>query len=455
MTKRQFVIKPILFHSVLYKCHAQWCMIGLSLLASAIIFIYRGPLRGISDFYDFTGLYLLGHAWTAGLDAHAFRHKELIRVLGLDEPQSIAAAAYPPFTGVVVAPFAALSWEVAKLTAICVFLLLFLLSIKLSASLAGLRVNQKRTWVFVTLALAFAPVHAAFAFGQPTIPSFAFGLLAVWLDRSKKQPLYIGIFLALSVLAKIHVGGLFVFYMLIRMRWKPLVTCSVFLLIAVAYTELRFIGTGNGYMLGDGWLHWLAKVIRWFGPTSGEHWTPDISDNKVVGMNLHNIFYIFTENIMLVVIVVAILVVSGGLALAIVAIRLHMREKKGNFPDSLALGVVLCLGLLSSYHGTYDNMILLVTLAWALQHYDKKSKYFARSALALLSPFILYPGSSFIYYLVEKELISAFALQSGILKYLIIPIQNWALVLLLLVLILGFLHATKRTQTTNISQQQS
>ena len=144
-------------------------------LAAAGEFVVRGPVRFLHavDFNDFISPYIQAKALVQGTDPYS--PENLVRLWPEDArrfdflAKDLASGtsiinrgiptAYPLTCFLLLVPFAMCPWPAAHIAWLVVNVILVLWLIWSLILLAGFRAEQKRTYLFVAIALALAPFH--------------------------------------------------------------------------------------------------------------------------------------------------------------------------------------------------------------------------------------------------------------------------------------------------------
>src|SRR5262249_3088369 len=90
--------------------------------------------------------------------------------------------AYPLTSLVLFAPFTAISWPAFKVLWVAASVALFIASMWVLASWAGL--NRSQNFIFSIGAILLAPVHTGIATCNPAIVAIEVGALSAWAARS-------------------------------------------------------------------------------------------------------------------------------------------------------------------------------------------------------------------------------------------------------------------------------
>src|ERR1022692_3751535 len=173
-----------------------WTPVLMLLLLSLAEFVLRGPVRFASagDFNDFISPYTQTKAWLQGVDPYSPRNLVALWPEGAQHFDFLTRdltdgtlvlkrgipTAYPPTCFVLLAPFASLSYRVAHFVWLLTSLLACVAAIIFLRSVAHLPWEQNRTYLFLVMAFALAPVHTGLATGSIVIVAVGECAIAVW-----------------------------------------------------------------------------------------------------------------------------------------------------------------------------------------------------------------------------------------------------------------------------------
>lgn len=407
--------------------YVLWVLI----LLSAAEFLMRGPARylpGPSNWNDLSQNYTASKLWLKGqspADPHNFValwKQEGHSRLELDDIRTHLA---PPLGGLVVlAPVAALPWEIAKPVWLGILLVSFALTVWALAEACGFRWNKNdlRTLAFVAACLALAPFQTGIASGNTSILVIGLCAVAIWAAHHDRD-FAAGVLFGVACAVKPQIGAFLVLYYLVRRRWRlfaTALTCTVALnLVAASYLVLQ----------GASWVQDYIHNARGF--VTANHIDDFTTENpaRFTLINLQVPFFSITGRSS----------TANLLAFAIVAtlvcvwIYLVIRGKDGA-PELLSLGAISAVALLPVYHRFYDAALLAVPLCWCIANATGPAKTMARSSLFLMAPFLL-PGAAVLQQWAIQGRVSSPVTDSWWWNTLIVPHETWALLLLVLVLL--------------------
>ena len=118
-----------------------------------------------------------------------------------------------------VAPVAVLAWRMAHAVWLVISLLAYATTILSIRSLANLSWGAPQTYAFLAFALALAPFHTGLGAGSIVIVAVAASTTAMWTMEPEHSALA-GVCLVLAVGLKLQIGLPFLFYCVLRRRWR-------------------------------------------------------------------------------------------------------------------------------------------------------------------------------------------------------------------------------------------
>jgi hypothetical protein len=167
------------------------------LVVAAIYFVVRGPARFFNKGGDFLTLFASSRSWLHGQNpysADSLMAGALAAGAPVPEDQFASTPAiYLPTALLLYSPLAALPWNVADGIWFAISLGAFWWACVCAGRLAG-----GLTQPLAALFLAFAPVHTAFARGQPSLLVCALIIAGVTIER----PLFAGLLFGLAICIK-------------------------------------------------------------------------------------------------------------------------------------------------------------------------------------------------------------------------------------------------------------
>jgi hypothetical protein len=427
-------------------------VLSLLLLASAE-FVWRGPVRfaRAASFNDFISPYIQSGAWRKGMDPYSPANLVQLWPAGAERFTFLARdlasgtlvlkrgipTAYPPTCLLLLTPVAALPWQVAHPLWLIVGLCAYGGTVFSLFSLMRLPWRDPRACIFLALALALAPFHTGLAAGSIVIVSVGAAALAMWaVDR--ERTVLAGVLLAIAAGLKPQIGLPFLFYCLLRRRWR---------VVGVAGTLFVAVASAAILRLAASHTPWIANYrsdnqVLFAAGSLGDFTEKDPLRFGMI--NLQVLLYAIRPD----------RAVANVMALAITAIlgllwlylfwRLRDSRDKRLSDDLLPLSALLVLSLLPVYHRLYDASLLIVPLAWSLSALRSRFKVPARAALILMLVFLL-PGATMLEQFQSAHRLAAWQ-QSWWWTVVVMSHQVWALLLLSLVLLGAMRMGAEGTQ---------
>lgn len=420
----------------------RWMLILLLFVASGE-FIVRGPVRFLKgdSFNDFVSPYIQSRAWMGNMDPYS--PATLVRLWPRDATQFIflkedladgdlvlkrgIPTAYPLTTYVLVSPFAALPWHLARVLWIFVSLAAFAAAVLSLSSLLGFRWPDTRTFCFLAFALALAPFHTGLAAGSIVIVAVGVSAAAV-LAANRGWDSASGILICVASGLKPQIGLPILVFYLLRKRWR------VAIIAAALLTTLALVGASVLMVHGTPWLDSYKSDNRMlFAKGSLGDYT-EANPIRFSLINLQVLLYTFWPDRTGANFVSLVLVSIVGF----VWLFLFLRCKWDSDSELLALSALLVLSLLPVYHRLYDATLLIFPLAWSL-HRARHRGVLATATAAVILVF-LFPGGSMAEVLQKKHP----ALQeSWYWMHFAMPHQVWTLLLLCLLLLMAMKNSAR------------
>jgi hypothetical protein len=416
-----------------------WALVLGLLLFTSAEFSLRGPIRFVraSNFNDFISPYIQTRAWMKGVDPYspvnlvAFwpRDAEQFSFLKKDLADGSLVlkrgipTAYPPTSFVLLTSVAWLPWHVAHHVWLAITLMAFGLTVLSLVSLIGFQWQEKRTYLFLALALALAPFHTGLAAGSIVIVAVGFCALAV-LAADRQWNIAAGVLIGVAVGLKPQIGLPFFVYYLLRRCWRVVTTSATLLaiLVATAVFHLTMSHTPwvNNYRYDNSMLFAHGSL-------------GDFTESNPLRFSLVNLqvlLYTFVPDRAKAN--VWALVMAGVLGLLWLFLLLRRADSKN---ELLALAALMVLSLLPVYHRLYDASLLIFPLAWSLTALPGSRKKLAKGTLLLILVFLV-PGGSMLEQLQHTSHLVALQ-HSWWWTHIVMPHQVWALLFLSVLLLVA------------------
>lgn len=401
----------------------------ISALIIASLFVYRGPRRALSSSSDLRGPYSASVAWMKGVNP--YDSKELTRIhVEQGGDGRLVQLLHPPGLLPVLAPLAVFHWKTAKLLWMIVNLIAVGVIIRSLLSITPRTEKQRAILILGTL--AFAPLHTAIQLGQLSLISIALGL-AAFARLGHKHSFPTAVLIALSATFKPQIGLVFLIYLLTTKRFKvfsiALSTCLVIL----------GVGLGGIFSsdipLTDIQSEWQRNLSESNSARGGEKFT-EANPARSNLINLHILLFSLISDQDVVSVGVPIIVLTGCL---IWFGLYHWGPRPA--PLAITLSIPLLLSLLVVYHRTYDVIILLLPLSWAITEWRGDHSSIARLVLITGSIFTI-PGGAIIAWAQTNDRIPADLLNHSAWKMLIVPHASIALLVISIALLIKMARPT-------------
>jgi Glycosyltransferase family 87 len=414
-----------------------WAVVLVLLLLASAEFVLRGPIRfaRANDFNDFMSPYVQTRAWMKGMDPYSPQNlvalwppdAERFFFLQRDLADGSLVAkrgiptAYPPTCFVLLLPIAWLPWHVAHHLWLAISLMAFGLTVLSLLSLKDYQWQEKRTYLFLALALALAPFHTGLAAGSIVIVAVGFCALAV-LMADRQWSVMAGVLFAVALGLKPQIGIPFLAYYLVRRRWRVVTTTATVLAILAAIAVFHLAMSPTPWL--DNYRY--DNRILFAHGSLGDFTKSNPLRFSLV--NLQVLLYTFLPdrggaN-------VAALVVAGILGAFWLYLLLRRADSKS---ELLALGALVVISLLPVYHRLYDASLLIFPLAWSLAAWSEPRKRLAKGTLLLILVFLV-PGGSALEQLQHTNHLVALQ-HSWWWAHIVMPHQVWALLFLSVLLL--------------------
>lgn len=393
-------------------------------------------------FNDFLSPYVQSEAWTRGLDpysqdnlvelwpaeARPFPFVDDLKSGTLPLKRGIPTA-YPLPTLVVIAPIALLPWPIAQKLSLALSLLGFGVTLFSLLRLAGYHFDDTASYLFLTLAVAFAPFHSGLATGNIVIVVVGLSAAAVFTATSQRDSLA-GLLTGVAVGLKPQIGLVFFVYFLLKRRWK--IVSFAIMMVSI----LAVIAVGR---LAASHTSWVANYIFDSRMLFAKGSLGDFTESNRIRyglVNLQLLTYIFLRDRAR---ANACALIVAGIFAAIWIVLVRRRASKRI--DLLELSTLLVLSLLPLYHRFYEASLLVFPLAWSLKALSNEWRRIAGVALLLMLLFLLPAGS-----MLEQAQHANWTVNLRTewwWAYLVMPCQVWAILLLAL----ACLEAMRRPST--------
>lgn len=417
---------------------AGWrVVLAILVLLAGTEFLWRGPVRFAQhrDFNDFISPYIQTGAWLQGTDPYSPANLVRLWPAGAQRPDFLATdladgslvykrgipTAYPLTCFVLLAPISILPWYIADALWLLVSLLAYSATVLSLLSLTDLRRSPQSMYAFLAIALALAPFQTGLATGSIVIVAVGLTAGAIWAARLEQNTLA-GVLMALTIALKPQIGLPFLFYYVVRRKWRLSVVAIalVTFLSAIAMIRLRVGGAPwmQSYLYNN-------KVL--FAPGSLGDFT-ELNPLHFGLINLQVPVYAILGNRNVANMVAVLIALTMGL------VWLFLVTRAGSKRDELLeLSALAVLSLLPVYHRLYDASLLVFPLAWGFVIFSGRLKVLAKGTLLLILPFLV-PGGSVLDQLQHTSHLRALQ-HSRWWTEAVMPHQAWCLFFLSLILL--------------------
>ena len=397
-----------------------WTICTLAILS---LFVVRGPRRALTSSSDLRGPYTASVVWLKGMNPYDSKQLTVTHVNQGGQGRLVQLL-HPPGILPLLAPLAIFQWQTAK----SVWLLVNLVSIGIIIlSLLSITPKIAHQWGLLILGtLAFAPIHTAIQLGQLSLSAIAMGLSAFALS-GRNYRVIPALLIALAVTLKPQIGLVFLAYLLATLRLK------VFLLSLLASSCLLGVGIGgivtSEIPLADIQTEWQRNLSESNSAKGGDRFT-DANPARSNLINLHIFLSAFISDQRVVSITVPIVVLVGCL---IWLGLYHVRDRSA--PLAIALSLPLILSLQIVYHRTYDAIVLLLPLSWAISEWTGIYQKTARLILITGAVFFV-PGGALVAWAQTTDRLPLELTHHPVWKTLVVPHGSIALLVISLILLI-------------------
>jgi len=287
--------------------------------------------------------------------------------------------------------------------------------------------------LFLAVALALAPFHTALAVGSIVSVAVASCAAAVWAAEHNHDVLA-GLLLAAAAGLKPQIGLPFLFYYLVRRRWR--VSTVAFGIVGVLFG----IGLVRLAVSGVAWLQsyiYDNRVLFAVGSLG------DFTEKNPLRFGLINFqaaAYTLLHSREAANLTAFAVAATGGIAWLLWLNR-HEQSRDG----LLEVSALAVLNLIPIYHRLYDASLLIFPLAWSLMAWSGQLRATARIVFAIIVIVFLVPGGT----LLEQTQASHFPGLKDLWWWnsFILPHESWSIVFLALLLLFAMQVCASREAT--------
>lgn len=377
--------------------------------------------------------YLASRAWTRGLDP--YDHAVVTRIW--IEAGGTAATApdrartpsvYPPTALVLYSPLAMAPWNLASVIW-CGLSMAALATLLICVhSLAGIRWLEAQSLCLIAGTLALEPVSNTVRVGQTSILVSALAAASIVYGLNDRR-FASGVLEGLGIALKPQLALAFAAPFVLTRRWKICVATAITIVALACIALSRFASPAQCIASWLANLHFAFDPGRENDPTRlvetaremGKSWARSPID-LMEFVNLQYPLSTFIDNRLL----VEALTWSTTLVLTVPALRSLVR-----CPTDITLlhcvSLLALLDLLFFYHRSYDAVVLVFPMAWALSPVVPRSQSWP--VLATLALFSV-PLDGLLLALDKLGFIPAWLSSGAVWRSFVLPCQAWALLVM-------------------------
>lgn len=332
--------------------------------------------------YDFSMLYASSAALADGRDPYVLADATQSMAQRGGQLDATAVLLYPHTALAVLWPLTWLSWNAARLTWVGVQLLAFVGLAAGLRRLSGGRLNHgPASCLWVVAWLLWAPVHTGFAVGQAALP-VVFGMVWALVLAEDGKRWGAAILLGAAMALKPQLGLAFLPLFVMRKHWVAGLG-AVLVLALFSMAGARLDGTAP-----DWGKHWLANLQAFSHGGYGDVALPWARAQMVQASALFASLGVASPEAW-----------GCGLAGLPACVWLAAQwRSRGTRPDPLDMAAMLSLlALLAGYHRSYDAVLALVPMSWALRRLADHWRDGPGLAVALALAAFVTPGGAWLF----------------------------------------------------------
>ncbi|HEX7010136.1 MAG TPA: glycosyltransferase family 87 protein [Phycisphaeraceae bacterium] len=427
----------------------RWRAVLIALLvAAAGVFLVRAVGGGWRGSSDFALIYAASRTWLIGSNPYdAQDQRQAMDAVGLspDWPAGRELISlYPPATFVVLSPWAAAPWPIAKIGWIAFNLAMIPVLVWGLLKLGQWPATGRHMLALAAIVLLAGPVHTTFRVGQLSLAATAGAVLGLALHQ-RGRSVSAGLAWGLATALKPQIAGAFLLFGLCKRSWRACLIAGLTLvgvsLAAIVPMELA----------GISWREDLARNIAAFA-AGGQGDPGPLNPFRFQLINLHVPLRAMIDEPGLVSAAVLAMVLLILLAACVLAWRSRSRDQ-----DLIALSLLALASLMGAYHRYYDAVLLLLPLVWALRRLEQRSLRNQPAAWVTLAAvtILAVPGAVMLDLAGRRGLIPPQISQSSWWQMLILPHQSWALLIAALALLGAMIGGRGQTAEGRSQKNQS
>lgn len=399
-------------------------ILALLLLAFGVLFVVRGPVRGISGSADLTHLYAASALWLEGGNPYDGQQCiERMRQAGYPNPKIVQHGSYyPPPSLATLAPLGLMSWESARLAWLVLSLIAAGAMVWAAASWLQVKDPAAR-WVTASLlVLAWGPVATTLSLGQLSLVAAASALVGlVLIDRGHAW--LAGLLIGLGCLIKPQLGLGFLLLIAFRRDWLALACGAGLVLLMTAVGVGRFMLTAPD---------WYQSLLANFSDdtTGGQAIDASMSGiNRFHMIDIRPVFHLVLPGGL--VSPAALLTVGLLASLALWRLlRVGLRREA-----LLATAGVGLLMLMPTYHRYYDAVLLVPLLVLIVNTLMRQRGDRLMIVIGLAVLPLFFPLPALLAALDERGAIPSWLAASWAWRHVVMIHQPWCLLIAAITLV--------------------
>jgi hypothetical protein len=237
--------------------------------------------------------------------------------------------------------------------------------------------------LMVAAILALAPFHTAIVTGNVTLVAVELSVVAIWMARSNHN-IATAFLLAMATGLKPQIGLCFVFYYLLRRRWR---VAGIALALVMGVLALGLLRLELGH---TPWFSNYLSDNRILLETGVLGNFTSINPTRFGLINLQVALYPIFHDVRL---TNGVAMAIGGTFLIVWLIMMGRSDPRGDC-ELRDLSAIAVISLLPVYHRFYDATLLILPLCWAFLSF-RRARVFALGSLLLMFPFLVPGGTMF------------------------------------------------------------
>ena len=408
-------------------------LVTICILAALKFAVHLMPVTHLTSGHDLKVNYLSSRAWTRGLDPY---DPAVVTRIWTDAGGTLATApdcartpsVYPPTALVLLSPLAMAPWSLASVIWCGLSIAAIATLLVCVHSLARIRWLETRSLCLIAGTLALEPVSNTLWLGQTSILVSALAAVSMVYGLNDRR-LASGVFAGLGIATKPQLALAFLAPFVLARRWR---TCVATAVTIVALTWIALSRFASPVQCIASWfanLHFAFDQGRVNDPVRlvetarqmGKDWARSSLD-LMEFVNLQYPLSTFIDNRLL----VEALTLSITMTLAVPALR-SLSRCRTDITLLHSVSLLALLDLLPFYHRSYDAVVLVFPMAWALSPVVPRSQsWLVLLALALFSV----PLYGALLAVDELGFVPAWLSSRAVWRSVVLPCQAWALLIM-------------------------